>query len=323
MKLISIVTPCYNEQGNVEEAYRRIKELFATLPQYRYEHLFIDNASTDATASILRRLAAEDQRVKVILNSRNFGPVRSQYHAILQAKGDAVVPFVADLQDPVELIPRFLKAWEEGAKIVMGVKNRARESSVMFALRKMYYNLANQLSEVSLTTNFNGFGLFDQAVLNILREIEDPYPYFRGLIAELGFSPVKIEYEQPRRERGISSSNFYVLYDVAMLGITSHSKVPLRTATMLGFAMSALSLLVGLGYLVAKLIFWQVFSMGMAPVVVGIFFFASVQLFFTGILGEYIGAIHRQVLHRPLVIEKERINFNSSVEGVSHDLSGK
>lgn len=309
MKLISIVTPCYNEEENVEEVYRRVKELFAQLGKYRYEHLFIDNASTDRTQDILRQLAARDPNVKVILNSRNFGHIRSPYYGMLQARGDAVIPFVADLQEPVELLARFLEEWEQGAKIVMGVKVRSGESPLMFAVRKMYYRLVKRLSEVELTSNYYGFGLYDRCVMDILRGMDDPYPYFRGLIADIGFQPVKIEYRQPRRERGITKNNFYTLYDTAMLGITSHSKIPLRMATFTGFCLGTASLLVALAYFAYKLIFWNNFQVGMAPLVIGIFFFSAVQLFFTGILGEYIGVIHTQVLHRPLVIEKERINF--------------
>jgi glycosyltransferase involved in cell wall biosynthesis len=310
MKLISIVTPCYNEEENVEKTYGQVKSLFASLGQYRYEHIFIDNASTDRTVEILRRLAAEDKNVKVILNSRNFGHIRSPYYAILQARGDAVILIVADLQEPLDLIPVFLQKWEEGHKIVMGVKNRSQESAAMFALRKAYYHLVRKLSEIELTNNFYGFGLYDRSIVEILRKTNDPYPYFRGLIADLGFSPVKIQYTQLRRERGITKNNFYTLYDIAMLGITSHSKVPLRLATMAGFISAGLSLMVALLYFVYKLLFWNSFQVGMAPLVIGIFFFSAVQLFFTGVLGEYIGMIHTQVVHRPLVIEKERINFD-------------
>lgn len=309
MKLISVVTPCYNEEENVEECYRRVEDLFASLGKYRYEHIFIDNASTDQTQTILRRLASEDKNVKVILNSRNFGHIRSPYHAFLQARGDAVITFVADLQEPVEALADFLKHWEAGHKIVMGVKVRSSESPVMFTIRRFYYRLVKRMAEVELTNNFYGFGLYDRSVVELLRKMDDPYPYFRGQIAELGFDPIKVEYHQPRRERGITKNNFYILYDVAMQGITSHSKIPLRLATFTGFCLGAASLLIAVAYFVYKLIFWDNFQVGIAPLVIGIFFFSAVQLFFTGILGEYIGAIHTQVLKRPLVIEKERINF--------------
>jgi glycosyltransferase involved in cell wall biosynthesis len=309
MKLISIVTPCYNEEENVENAYCQVKAVFDSLGTYRYEHVFIDNASKDKTVSILRRLAATDKNVKVIVNSRNFGHIRSPFHAFLQTKGDAVIAVVADLQDPLDLIPVFLEKWEQGAKIVMGVKTRSKEAPLMFAVRRLYYQLVSRLAEIELTNNFYGFGLYDRVVIEAMRAMDDPYPYGRGMISEIGFDPVKIEYTQNRRERGVTKNNFYTLFDMAMLGITSHSKVPLRLATMLGFLLSAMSLLVAFGYFIYKLVFWNSFEVGMAPIVIGVFFFAAVQLFFTGILGEYIGFIHTQVLHRPLVVERERINF--------------
>jgi glycosyltransferase involved in cell wall biosynthesis len=310
MKLISIITPCFNEEENVENTYRKVKELFDSLGKYRYEHLFIDNSSSDRTVEILRRLAAEDKNVKVIVNSRNFGHIRSPHHAFLQAKGDAVIPVVADLQDPLTLLPVFLEKWEQGAKIVMGVKTRSKEHPAMFAIRRFYYYLVSHLSEIELTNNFYGFGLYDRIAVEAMRQMNDPYPYGRGMVSEIGFQPVKIEYTQNRRERGVTKNNFYTLYDMAMLGITSHSKVPLRLATMLGFATSAISLLIALGYFIYKLLFWNNFQVGVAPLVIGIFFCSAVQLFFIGILGEYIGAIHTQVLNRPLVVEKERINFD-------------
>jgi polyisoprenyl-phosphate glycosyltransferase len=318
MKLISIVTACYNEEQNVEETHRQVQALFGSLGNYDYEHLFIDNASTDRTPEILRRLAAEDKHVRVILNSRNFGHIRSPVHGLFQTRGDAVILVVADLQDPLELIPVFLEHWEQGHKVVVGIKSQSAESAAMFALRKAYYYLVNRLSEIELIPNFYGFGLYDRVVIEAWRALDDPYPYGRGVIAEIGFQPVPIEYKQGVRKRGLSKNNFYTLYDQAMLGIVSHSKVPLRLATMLGFAMSGLCLLVGLGYLIAKLLFWNLFSLGIAPLIIGLFLFASVQLFFIGILGEYIGAIHTQVVHRPLVIEKERINFDEPGPAATH-----
>lgn len=309
MKLISVVTPCYNEEENVEEVYNQVKKIFDAIEGYSYEHIFIDNASCDNTVAILRELAKGDKNVKVIINTRNFGWICSPHHALLQSNGDAVVLLAADLQDPPAMINDFISSWEEGYKVVLGVKKHSEESSLMFFLRKSYYRFINKLSMIELTDNNTGFGLYDKRVIDILREINDPYPYFRGLISELGFESAKIEYFQPVRKRGITSSNFYALYDVAILGITNHSKVPLRLATMLGFATSALSLLVATCYFVAKLIFWNSFFLGIAPLVIGLFFFSSVQLFFIGIVGEYIGSIYTQVRKRPLVIEKERINF--------------
>lgn len=309
VKLISVITPCFNEEDNVEELYRQVRQVFDGLPQYRYEHIFIDNASTDRTVELLKWLAARDRNVKVIVNTRNFGHIRSPYHALLEAKGDAVISIVSDLQDPPEMIPEFLAKWEEGYKVVVGVKTSSQESHLMFAIRKAYYNLIGRLSEIDLIKNFTGFGLYDKRVIDVLREINDPYPYFRGLIADIGYEICKIEYTQPSRKRGITKNNFYTLYDMAMLGITNHSKVPLRLATMTGFVIGGFSLVVAIVYFVYKLMFWNQFQVGSAPLVIGLFFFASVQLFFIGIVGEYVGSIQTQVMKRPLVIEKERINF--------------
>ncbi len=314
MKLISVVTPCYNEEANVDELHARIKAVFEGLPQYRYEQIFIDNASTDGTQAKLRDLAQRDPNVKVIYNVRNFGHIRSPMHGLMQAQGDAVILMVSDLQDPPEMIVDFLEKWEQGYKVVLGVKTESEETPLMFAIRSAYYNFIGKVSEVNLTKNNTGFGLYDQRVIQIVRDLDDPYPYFRGLVSELGFESAKITYKQPARKRGITKNNFYTLYDMAMLGITNHSKVPLRLATMAGFSLATLSLLVALGYFVAKLVFWNSFSLGQAPILIGIFFFASVQLFFTGILGEYIGAIYTQVLKRPMVVERERLNFDSLKE---------
>ena len=309
-KLISVMMPCYNEAGNVEQAYREVRRIFENLPQYDYEHIFIDNASTDQTVDILKKLAAEDRRLKIIVNTRNFGHIRSPYHGILQASGAAVICLASDLQEPPSLIPEFLEWWEQGFKMVRGVKSQSEESALMFAIRKMYYNFVNRVSDIKLLKNSTGFGLYDRCVIEELRKIDDPYPYFRGLVSDIGFPSHEIEYTQPTRKRGISKNNFYTLYDIAMLGITNHSKVPLRLATMLGFAMAIASFLIAMGYLVAKLIFWDQFSLGTAPLIIGLFFLGSVQLFFIGIIGEYIGAIYTQVQKRPLVVEKERINFD-------------
>jgi glycosyltransferase involved in cell wall biosynthesis len=310
MRLISIVTPCYNEEENVENTYKEVQRIFEQLGGYAYEHIFIDNASKDRTVAILKDIARQDKNVKIIVNTRNFGHMRSPYHALLQANGDAVITFVADLQDPPSMIPEFIKKWEEGYRVVVGIKAQSEETPLMFAVRKLYYNLINRLADIELIKNFTGFGLYDKKVIEILREIKDPYPYFRGLVADVGFEIARIEYIQPARKRGITKNNFYTLYDTAMLGITNHSKVPLRIATMLGFAMSIISLWAAILYFVYKLVFWNTFSVGIAPLVIGLFFFSSVQLFFLGIIGEYIGSIQTQVLKRPLVIEKERINFD-------------
>ncbi len=308
MEKVSIVTPCFNEAENVEELHRRIQDALEGL-SYDYEHIYIDNASTDGTGDILRALAALDKRVKVIFNTRNFGHIRSPFYGLLRASGDAVIAMASDLQDPPERIPEFIRKWEEGYKVVVGVKTRSHEPGLIYFLRSIYYRVLRNLSDIQLIDNFTGFGLYDKTVIEILRRFNDPYPYFRGLIADIGFEYAQIEFTQPRRRRGISKSNFYTLYDMAMLGVTSYTKVPLRLATMLGFFAAAISFLVGLVYLVYKLIDWPNFSLGLAPVIIGLFFLGSVQLFFLGIVGEYIGSIYTLAIRRPLVIEKERINF--------------
>jgi len=317
---LSIVTACFNEEENVDEVVRQVRAVVEGLPPraqpdggselYTYEHLFIDNASSDRTVEILRGICASDPRVKVIVNTRNFGHIRSPFHGLLAARGDAVISIVADLQDPPEMIRDFVAQWEAGYKVVVGVKKGSLEQKSMFFVRNLFYRLIDRLSEVPLIRNFTGFGLYDRAVMDTLREVDDPYPYFRGLICDLGYERVEIPYSQPARSRGITKNNLYSLYDMAMLGITNHSKVPLRLAAMAGFALSLIALLVAVIYLVLKLTMWNTFDLGLAPLVIGVYFFGSVQLFFIGILGEYIGSIHTQVYHRPLVIEKERINFD-------------
>jgi glycosyltransferase involved in cell wall biosynthesis len=309
LPLVTVVTPCYNEEGNVREMYDAIRDIFAGLPQYRYEHLFIDNASKDGTARILRELAAADPNVKVILNTRNFGHVRSPVYAITQATGDVVAVLACDFQEPPSLIPTFLEHWRAGAKIVVGVKTESEEPSVFYFFRERYYRLLERIADVGIVNQTTGFGVYDKAVIDGIRRINDPYPFFRGLLAEIGYEPVQVPYKQARRLRGITSQNFYTLYDIAFLGIVNHSKVPLRLAAMLGFLMSAVSLLVAMGYLVAKLLFWQRFQLGIAPILIGFFFMSSMQLLFVGILGEYVGSIYTQVRRHPLVFERERINF--------------
>lgn len=310
MKLISIVTPCYNEEANVEEIHRQVKAIFDEIPNYRYEHIFIDNASTDNTVAILKKIAEQDSHAKVIVNARNFGHIRSPYHAMLETNGDATILIVADLQDPPAMIKEFIQKWEKGYKIVVGVKPESQESKLMFAIRRAYYNFVTRIADVKLIKNFTGFGLYDKEVIDILRTHKDPYPYFRGLIAEIGLEIAEVPYNQPRRARGVTKNNFYSLYDMAMLGITSHSKIPLRLATMAGFSLSIISLLISLTFFILKLFFWNSFNLGVAPILIGLFFFSSVQLFFIGLLGEYIASIHTRVTKRPLVVEKERINFS-------------
>lgn len=309
MKKISIVTPCYNEEENIVFLYNEVKKQFDLLPEYEYEHIFIDNASKDDTVKLLKEIAFKDKNIKIIINSRNFGHIRSPYHGMLQASGDAVISLVSDLQDPPELIPEFIKKWEEGYKIVVGVKINSEENKLFFKIRKAYYSLVTKLSEVELVKNFTGFGIYDSRVIDELRKVKENYPYFRGLICEIGFEKAIIEYKQPSRKRGITKNNFFTLYDIAMLGITSHSKVPLRLAAMLGFLTSFLSFIAAIVYLIIKIIYWNSMPMGQAPLVIGLFFFSSIQLIFIGIIGEYIGNIHTHVMNRPLVVEKERINF--------------
>jgi len=309
-KLITITTPCYNEELNVRELHRRVLAMAASLPEYRFEHLFIDNASKDGTVSVLREMAAEDAGVKVIVNARNFGHVRSPMHAFLQAEGDAVGFLCADLQDPPELFVEMICEWEKGFPIVAAIKTSSEESGLMYRIRTAYYRLVARLTDVEVLEHFTGFGLYDRSVVEQIRtNFRDPYPYFRGMIAELGLPCAKVTYNQKHRERGITKNNFYTLYDMAMLGITNLSKVPLRLVIFFGFISAVISLALGVFYLAYKLIFWNSFSVGMAPLVLGLFFLGSVQLIALGIIGEYIGSIHTLVLNRPLVTEKERINF--------------
>jgi len=312
MKTISIITACLNEEENVTEVYTRVKNVFANLPDYNYEQIFIDNSSTDKTVKILKEIAKEDKNIKIIQNTRNFGQVRSPMHAILQAKGDAVIDLCCDLEDPPELITEFIKKWEEGYKLVLGVKRSSKDTFLMSLCRKTYYKLMEILTDsgVKQIKNFTGFGLYDREVIEMMRKIDDPCPYIRGLISDIGFEPAFIPFDKSARKRGITKNNFYTLYDMAILGITSYSKMPLRIATLAGFTLSILSLFVAICYFIAKILFWYNFPMGTAPIIISLFFFSSVQLFFIGVIGEYIGFIHTRVLKRPLVFEKERINFD-------------
>lgn len=310
MKKISVITACYNEEDNVEELYHRVKQQFSLLQdKYTYEHIFIDNASTDQTVPILKRLAAEDPNLKIIVNSMNFGHIRSPFHGIRQCYGDAVIKMVADLQDPPELIPQFISMWEQGHRVVIGVKNKSREHFIMYAIRTLFYKILSRISETPQICHYTGFGLYDKIFVDLLRSIQTPYPYMRGLVAEYGGNIGKIMYTQPARERGKTKNNLYTLYDMAMLGFVNHSKVPLRLAVFCGFAMAFASTCIALFYFAYKLLYWNSFTVGSAPLVIGVFFFSAVQLLFIGILGEYIGCIFTEVRNRPLVIEKERINF--------------
>jgi len=309
-KKITVFTPCYNEEGNVTNLYNRVSKVINALTQYDFEYVFIDNASTDKTLSILKGIAAGDKRVKIISNVRNFGHIRSPYYGLLQCGGDAVISIVADLQDPPELIPRLLEEWEKGSALVLGAKTSSKENPIMFLVRKLFYSIIKKISSTEQLKNFTGFGLYDQKFLDVVRKIDDPYPYFRGMVMEYGWNIKVIEYTQEQRESGKTSNNFFTLYDLAMLGFVNHSKLPLRLSAFIGFFSAIISFLVAVGYFIYKLLYWNNFQVGTAPMVIGVFFFSSVQLFFIGIIGEYIGAIHTQVRKRPLVIEKERVNFS-------------
>ena len=308
-KTISIVTACYNEEENVLNLYNQVREVMAGIGRYEYEHIFIDNSSRDNTVAILKAIAAQDKNVKIIVNARNFGHIRSPIHALFQARGDAVISIVADLQDPPQMIADMVREWENGAYCVLGIKRASEEASLMFWLRKQYYRLVERISSIETIQNFTGFGLYDRKVIELVRSFEDPYPYFRGMIAEIGLPTVKLMYDQPARKFGITNNNWYSLYDMAMLGIISNSKIPLRLAVLAGFLGASVSFLIAVIYLVLKLVFWSTFSFGLAPMLIGVFFISSLQLVFLGVMGEYIGAIYTQVQNRPYVVELDRINF--------------
>lgn len=311
-KLITIITPCYNEEANVFNAYTEIKKVITQYPQYNYEHIFIDNASKDRTVDILRELAKTDKNLKVIVNLKNFGQTRSPFYATLLAKGDAVIPISCDLQEPPELIHEFIKKWEEGYKIVIGVKMKNEDSFLISLLRNIYYYFIGKVAETEQIKNFMGVGLYDKYFIKVLNQLHIANPYFRGLVAEYGIQRIEIPYFQRGRSKGKSSNNIYSLFEYAMVGLVNQSRVPLRMASFLGFFVALVSLFISAVYFIYKLIYWDKFQVGMAPLVIGLFFFSSVQLFFIGILGEYIGQIFTQVRNDPLVIEKERINFDES-----------
>lgn len=307
--LISIVTPCFNEEENISELYARIAKVINSFNKYQFEILFIDNASIDQTVEIIKGFCASDPRVKLIVNNRNFGHIRSPYWGIIQSSGIATIYLASDLQDPPEYLTQFISEWEKGWKIVLASKPTSQTNFLFHSLRKLYYRLLDRISDVDLVKDTTGFGIYDRQVLDCVRKIDDPYPYLRGMICELGFPIKTIEFNQPRRARGISKNNFYTLYDIAMLGIVSHSLVPLRIASMIGLIIGGISFLLGLLYFVLKLIYWNSFPIGMAPLIIGIFFMFGILFVFIGLLGEYIGSIHTYVKNRPIVVEKERINF--------------
>jgi glycosyltransferase involved in cell wall biosynthesis len=310
-KKISIMTPCYNEEAGIEECYLAVRAFFAErLPEYDYEHLFIDNCSSDGTVGVLRDIAAQDRHVKVIVNSRNFGPNHSPYHAILESTGDAVIPVVADLQTPVVTIEKFVRLWEQGFDMVLGIRVGMSERGWLRLSRNLYYKIMSRLSHIEHYHGFIGFGLFDRKTVDVMRRLVNPNPYFRRIISEIGFSKAFVEYVQPARKHGKSRLSFPDLLDYAILGMVSCSKVPLRLMTVTGLVVAAFSLLFGIGFLGLKLLYWNSFSMGMAPLLIGMFFLAAIQILCLGMLGEYIGVIFDHVRNRPLVIERERINFD-------------
>ena len=312
MKKISILIPCYNEEENVGPMSEAITELFAEeLQNYDYELIFIDNDSKDRTRELLREICAKNKHIKAIFNAKNFGQFNSPYYGLLQTTGDCVVSMVCDFQDPIELIPQYIKEWEKGYKIVIGIKTSSKENPIMYRLRSIYYKLIKKFSDVEQIEHFTGSGLYDRDFVNVLRNLKDPTPFLRGIVAELGYKRKEIPYEQPQRRAGKTSNNFMRLYDAAMLSITSYTKIGLRLCTFFGMFVGACSVMIGLVYLVLKLVWWNNFPAGMAPVLIGMFFLGAIQLFFIGFIGEYILSINQRVMNRPLVIEEERINFEN------------
>lgn len=309
-KKISVVIPTYNEEGNVKPLAQAIVNVMEKeLPEYDYEIIFIDNHSKDNTRLFLRQLCGDNQKIKAIFNARNFGQIRSPVYGLKQAKGDCVIRMCADFQDPVEMIPKFVREWEKGWKIVIGIKKSSKEKKMMYWIRTLYYKLIRKITDIDHIEHFTGFGLYDKAFVDVVRDLHDPMPYLRGIIAELGFDYMAIPYEQQKRKSGKSKNNFYSLYDYAMIGITSYSKVVLRMATFVGFIVGGISFVAGVIYFILKLLYWDRFSAGMAPLLIGVFFLGSMQLFFIGFLGEYVLSINTRVLDRPLVVEELRLNF--------------
>lgn len=309
-KTISIMVPTYNEEENVVLMYEALKNIFQKeLKKYNYEILFIDNKSQDKTRTLIREICAKDKNVKAIFNAQNFGQFNSPYYGLISTTGDCTVSVAADFQDPVEMIPKFVKEWENGYKIVIGIKNKSEESKLVYALRSLYYKMIKKFSEVEQIEHFTGFGLYDKDFIEVLKNLDDPDPYLRGIVAELGFERKEIPFTQPKRQRGKSSNNWYRLYDAAMLGITSYTKIGLRLATIVGFIISFLSVFVALIYLVLKLCNWNSFQAGIAPIIIGVFLLGGMQIFFIGFLGEYILNINQRIMHRPLVVVEEKLNF--------------
>ena len=316
MKKISIMIPCYNEEENVVPISEAVvRELTDSLPEYDYEILFIDNDSKDNTRPLLREICKNNTKIKAIFNVKNFGQFNSPYYGMLQTTGDCTKCMCCDFQDPVEMIPKLVHEWENGYKIVCAIKTTSKENKIMRFLRTCYYKLIRKMSDVEQIEHFTGFGLYDKSFIGVLRNLKDPSPFLRGIVAELGYRRKDIPYEQAKRRAGKTHNNFYTLYDAAMLSFTSYTKIGLRLATFCGIGVGFVSFLVGMVYLILKLIMWDNFPMGMAPVLIGMCFLGSVQLFFIGLLGEYVLNINTRVMNRPLVIEEERLNFdNSDVE---------
>ena len=315
MKKISVLIPCYNEEENVEPISKAIIDVFKTqLSNYDYEILFIDNDSQDKTREILRRMCEEDKHIKAIFNAKNFGQFNSPYYGMLQTTGDCTISMVCDFQDPVEMIPKYVAEWEKGYKIVIGIKTSSKENKLLYWFRSMYYKFIKKFSEVDQIEHFTGSGLYDKEFINVLRDLKDPTPFLRGIVAELGYKRKEIEYEQPKRRAGKTSNNFLRLYDAAMLSITSYTKIGLRLCSFIGIIIGGISFIIGLVYLIMKLTHWNQFAVGMAPMLIGVFFLGAVQLFFIGLIGEYIMSINVRVMNRPLVIEEERINFEDDNE---------
>ena len=305
---ISIITPTYNEVENIEKLYLEIKNQFVKI-SCDYEHIIIDNYSNDGTIDKIKKLASTDKNLKIIINSKNYGHIRSPFYGLLQSSGDASILMASDFQDPVELIPEYIEKWKKGCKIVLGEKNTSEESNIKFSLRKLFYNFLNKISDFELTKNTTGSGIFDKSVIEKLKKINDPYPYFRGLIAELGEEIETIKFNQPLRKHGVTKNNIATLYDIGILGIVKHSRTPLRFMVVLGFISSVISLLIGIFYFIYKLFFWKSFALGLAPIIIGIFIVSSIHITLLGLVGEYIGVILLHQRNLPLVIEKERINF--------------
>lgn len=312
MKKISIMIPCYNEEENVVPISEAVIDILTReLPQYDYEILFIDNDSKDNTRPLLRKLCASNPKIRAIFNAKNFGQFNSPYYGMLQTTGDCVICMVCDFQDPVELIPTYVHEWENGYRIVIGIKTSSQENKLMYWLRTCYYKMIKKLSNVEQIEHFTGSGLYDRSFVEILRKLDDPTPFLRGIVAELGYKRKEIPYEQPKRRAGKTKNNFFTLFDAAMLSVTSYTKAGLRLATLFGGVCSIISILVGMIYLVMKLVYWDRFPAGMAPVLIGMCFLGSVQIFFIGLVGEYIMSINARVMKRPLVVEEERLNFEN------------